>query len=193
LRQDQERWDEQYRRTGPPLEKKPNAFLRRNIGLLKTGRALDLAAGEGSNAIFLTRQGFTVEAVDISKVALQRARKLARSMRLKVQFHYADLDTYSLGRERYDLITDFYFLDRRLIPKIKKALNPGGYVVFETYTTDHPKLGLGGPHRPDHLLRPNELIRLFSDLRILLYREGIFRIDGRRKAIASLIAARDQK
>jgi hypothetical protein len=81
-----------------------------------------------------------------------------------------------------------YFLDRRLIPRIKKGLKKGGMVIFETYTTEQKELGTGGPGQTQYVLKPNELLRLFRDFHILFYREGVFKEGGKRRAIASLIA-----
>jgi tellurite methyltransferase len=187
VKSDPKRWDDQYRKKAPFPGAGANAFLKRNIHLLPRGRALDLAAGEGKNAVFLARHGFTVEAIDISKVGLREAKKLARECGVKIQTRAADLDRYPIDRERYDLITDFFFLSRRLIPRLKKGLKKGGRIVFETYLTEQRTLG-EGPKNPAYLLKPNELLRLFRDFRVLLYREGIFREGKSRKAVASLIA-----
>ena len=170
------------------VEGRPSSFLRRHIHLLRPGRALDLAAGEGRNAVFLAEHGFEVEAVDISNAALRKARALAKSRGVRVETILADLDSYPIEQGCYDLIADFYFLDRRLIPKMKKGLKKGGKVIFETYLTANKSLGFLGPKNPAYLLKPNELLRLFQGWRILLYREGIFKEGGGRKAIASLIA-----
>jgi tellurite methyltransferase len=169
-------------------EGKPSSFLRRHVHLLPPGRALDLAAGEGRNAVFLAEHGFDVEAIDISNAALRKARALARSRGVKIQTRIANLDFYPIEQGRYDLIANFYFLDRRLIPGIKQGAKKGGKVIFETYLTANKSHGLPGPENPAYLLKPNELLRLFQGWRILLYREGIFKEGGRRKAIASLIA-----
>jgi len=171
-----------------PEEGQPSSFLRRHVHLLPPGRAVDLAAGEGRNAVFLAEHGFEVEAVDISNAALRKARALARSRGVRIETILADLDSYPIERGRYDLIADFYFLDRRLIPKMKKGLKKGGKVIFETYLAANKSLGFPGPENPAYLLKPNELLRLFRGWRILLFREGIFKEGGRRKAIASLIA-----
>ncbi len=185
---DQERWDKRFREKEFTLGKEANPFLRRNIGLLPKGRALDIAAGEGRNAIFLAQHGFDVDAVDISRIGLRKAQKLAKETGVKIHTLLADLDTYQIERERYDLITNFYFLKRRLIPKMKKGLRKGGRVIFETYILEHRMLGTAGPKQAKYFLKPNELLRLFRGFRILLYREGIFKEGGRRKAVASLIA-----
>jgi tellurite methyltransferase len=188
LKKDKIKWDEKYRSKASAHGNKPNSFLKKHIRLLHRGKALDIAAGEGQNAVFLAQQGFEVEAVDISPIGLAKARKLASAWGLKIKTVQADLDDYKIEAGRYDLITNFYFLDRRLFPRIKRGLKKGGKIVFETYTTDHPTASGEGLMNPKYLLKPNELLERFRDLRILFYREGIFREGGRRKAIASLIA-----
>ena len=188
MKEDQKRWDKRYRERKPYLNRGANTILKKYLRSLPKGKALDLAAGEGRNAVFLAEHGFEAEAVDISPVAMSRARKLARARGVKIKAMAADLDTYRLPPGRYDLILNFYFLDRRLIPRIKKGLKNGGMVVFETYTTDQKKLGTGGPGETQFVLKPNELLRLFRGFHILFYREGVFREGGKRRAIASLIA-----
>ncbi len=191
MKADQKRWDEKFRGTRYSLGTEANPFLRRHIRLLPRGKALDVAAGEGKNAVFLAQRGFAVEAVDISKEGLSKARKLARAKGVKIKTVLADLDHHPIERERYDLITDFYFLDRRLIPRLKKGLKKGGKVVFETYLTEHSNICAEGPRNPKYLLKPNELLGLFGEFRILFYREGIFREGGKKKAVASLIAEKN--
>ncbi len=188
MERDRKRWDEKYRHPRPGPAKGVNPFLKRHIHSLPKGRALDLACGEAQNAVFLAQHVFEVEAIDISSVALQKAEERAKAKGVRIRPIAADLDTFRIEERRYDLIANFYFLDRRLIPKIKKGLKKGGRVIFETYLIDQRNLGTGGPRDPKYFLRPNELLRLFSDFRVLFYREGIFREGGRRKAIASLIA-----
>jgi len=188
VKADQERWDKRFRGKEFALGKEANPFLRRHIRLLPKGKALDIATGEGRNAIFLAQHGFDVDAVDISEAGLKKARKLAREGGVKIHTLVADLDAFEIGRDQYDLIGDFYFLKRKMVPKIKKGLRKGGRVIFETYLDEQRHLGMMGPRNPKYLLKPNELLRLFEGFRVLFYREGVFREGGRRKAIASLIA-----
>jgi len=188
MKANQKRWNERFGRKEFALGKEPNPFLKKHIHLLTKGRALDIAAGEGRNAILLAQHGFEVDAVDISSMGLKKTRKLAREKGVKINTFLVDLDQYSIEKERYDLIANFYFLKRRLIPRIKKGLKKEGRVIFETYLLEHRTLGAGGPKQAKYLLKPNELLRLFKDFRILFYREGIFREGGKKKAVASLIA-----
>ena len=188
MKTDQKRWDTRFGKTGFALGKDPNPFLKKHIRLLPKGKALDIAAGEGRNAVFLAQQGFDVDAVDISEEGLKKAQKLAREKGVKINTSLIDLDQYPIGKEQYDLIANFYYLKRRLIPRIKKGLKKGGKVIFETYLLEHRTLGTGGPKQAKYFLKPNELLRLFKDFRILFYREGIFKEGGKKKAVASIIA-----
>jgi SAM-dependent methyltransferase len=188
MKTDQKRWNDRFGKREFALGKEPNPFLKKHIRLLSKGRALDIASGEGRNAVFLAQNGFEVDAVDISEKGVRKAKKLAREKGVKMNTFLVDLDQYPIEKERYDLIANFYFLRRRLIPRIKKGLKKGGRVVFETYLLEHRTLGKGGPKQAKYFLKPNELLRLFEDFRILFYREGIFRKGGKRKAVASLIA-----
>jgi len=188
MKTDQERWDKRYRARESVPGKEANLFLRRYIRHLPKGKALDIAAGEGRNAVFLAQHGFEVDAVDISPIALANAKRLAKQAGVKIRPCLADLDRFLIAEEHYDLIADFYFLSRRLISRIKKGLRKGGKVIFETYLIDQRDLGTGGPRDPKYFLKHNELLRLFKGFRILIYREGIFKEHGKRRAIASLIA-----
>ncbi len=188
MKSDQKRWDERFKKKEFALGKEPNPFLKKHTHLLPKGKALDMATGEGRNAVFLAQHGFEVDAVDISEKGLKKAQKLAKEKGAKINTFLIDLDQYQIQKERYDLIANFYFLRRRLIPRIKKGLKKGGTVIFETYLLEHRTLGTGGPKQAKYFLKPNELLRLFKNFRILFYREGIFKEGGKKKAVASLIA-----
>ncbi len=188
MKEDQRRWDKRYRELRPDLNQGANMILRKYLRFLAKGKALDLAAGEGRNAVFLAEHGFEAEAIDISPIAISRAQKLAKARGVRIQAIAVDLDAYPIPAGQYDLILNFYFLDRNLIPRIKKGLKNGGTVVFETYTAEQKKLGTGGPGQTQYLLKPNELLLLFREFHVLFYREGVFREGGKRRAIASLIA-----
>ncbi len=184
---DRERWDERYGREGYIYGKEPLDFLKDNIDLLPRGKALVLAMGEGRNAVFLAENGFDVEGCDISAAAVEKAKKLAAKNDVSIKAFEADLEDYTLARERYDLITNFYYLQRDLIPQMKAALKPGGVVLMETYTVNNFELFRRGPRKREYLLKENELLRLFMDtgMKIIFYREMIINDE---RAIASIIA-----
>jgi len=180
-------WNERYSARDPSQPREASALLKSLLPLLPTGRALDLACGEGRNALYLAEKGYSVDAIDSSLVAIERNRKFAEERQLKINYIHEDLETISLPPDTYDLILNFYYLQRPLVPSIESALKKGGVVLFETYTTEQREIG---PQRnPDYLLGPNELLAMFKNLHLFFYREGIFDEDG-RKAIASLAAKR---
>ena len=121
----------------------PAGFLVTNRHLLPAGRVLDLAMGAGRNTVYLAKEGFTSEGIDISSEAIEKALTLAENEGVKITAIVADLENgYRLAPSAYDLIICFYYLHRPLIPEIRGALKPGGVVVYETYITDQAEWGL---------------------------------------------------
>ncbi len=180
-------WDKRYSANPFPQLREPSALLAELLPTLPGGKALDLACGEGRNAFFLARSGYVVDAIDSSQVVIERDKVVVDEEGVAVNFIHADLEGYTIPPSTYDLIINFYYLQRSLIPSIKTALKRGGIVLFETYTVEQVEMG---PQRNRaYLLQPNELLKMFGDLHILFYREGVIEEDG-KKAIASLAAKR---
>jgi SAM-dependent methyltransferase len=171
---DQVRWDRQH--AAGHGSDHASGFLKEILlsdsWPIPRGRALDIATGKGRNAIFLAEQGFDVVAIDVSPVALDEARQRAAGKSLSISWQQADLERIELPEATYDLVVDFNYLQRSLIPQIKAALKPGGHAIFETYLIGQEILG--HPKNPAYLLRHNELLELFRDFRVLCYREGQF-------------------
>ena len=183
--QDKIFWDKKYETEAYIFGKEPVGFLRDHIDLLPRGKALDIAMGEGRNAVFLAKNGFDVDGCDISEIAVKKALDLAKENNVKIHTFVADLETYKLPQNTYDVIACFYYLQRDLVPQMKEALKPGGMIIYETYTIENLELGFEGPKNKDYLLKPNELLDLFKDFKIIYYRELVL---NNKKAIASLIA-----
>ncbi|MBI2358834.1 MAG: class I SAM-dependent methyltransferase [Deltaproteobacteria bacterium] len=121
--------------------------------------------------------GTQVEAIDISEDALAEAGRRAAEKNVRIAFRQADLDNIELPEAVYDLVININFLQRSLVPKIKKALKIGGRVIFETYLIDQQTIG--HPKNPAYLLGHGELLGLFSDFRVFCYREGKFTEAGK--------------
>lgn len=156
----------------------------------KPGLALDVAGGVGRHAIWLARQGWSVKLVDVSEVGIELAKKNAEhalsagGKETLLSAEVADLNSaHDLGREQYDLVLVFYYLQRELFPALISALKPGGILIYKTYTTEQRRFG--GPSHPMFLLEPNELLRAFSSLRILHYHETMT-----EKGVAELVAVK---
>ena len=178
------RWNAVFDTKGYVYGKEPAGFLRENIAILPVGRALDIAMGEGRNAVFLAKKGYQVEGVDISDVALNKARRLARDSGVSLELHNADLQHYRIKPNSYELIVNIQYLQRSLVPQIKSGLKRGGAIVFESYTVDQLKNPEGQSMSREMLLEPDELKELFRDFKIMVYRVTN---DG-KEAVASLVA-----
>ena len=184
MNHDRDRWNAKHRRKAGGSA--PAAVIRRFWRHAPGGRALDIAAGAGRNARYLAAQGFRVDAVDISDVALCAIRDRPPNLRPVC----ADLESFDIRPETYNLIVNIRFLKRRLFPQILAGLVPGGLLIFESYLA-----GSGpeycAPSCRDYLLGPNELLHAFLPLHILYYREARL-MEGRRPFYAAtLVAARE--
>ena len=181
---DRKRWDSIYNRGSYVYGKEPAPFLFENIQLLPIGRALDIAMGEGRNAVFLAKKGFRVDGVDLSDVAIRKAKRLARENHVTIATINADLNTYVIKPDSYEVIVNIDFLLRPLISQIKRGLKHGGVVVFESDTEDQLK-NPGGEHTPkEYLLKKGELKDFFKDFKIIVYKE----VNDGKEAKAQLIA-----
>jgi len=183
-------WDERYRTEEAVPERGPAEFLVEHRQLLPPGgRALDVAMGTGRNALYLASLGYEVTGIDVSGVAVERCLAEAERRGLRVQAVQADLASYRLTPQTYDVVIDFYYLQRDLAPALVAAPRPGGVLVFESFTTEQRRFGWG-PVQDDFLLRPGELRSLFAGLEELVYREGVVESQSGRgpKAVAGLVA-----
>ena len=154
-------------------------------GHARPWRALDLAMGEGRHAVPLAEAGFVTYGVDVSLTRLQTARRLLRERGLDALQWAADLDSYPLPAGQFDLLFCTRFLLRARWDDLKRSVRPGGFVLYETFTTGQIARGFGpsansgpsrarsrgGPSSPDHLLEPGELQAAFADWTVCHYEE----------------------
>ncbi|WP_345986930.1 methyltransferase domain-containing protein [Sulfurimonas sp. HSL1-2] len=166
---DKEKWDKKYTEMEGLLERRPpSELVSKHAAEAPGARALDLACGGGRHSLYLADRGFTVDAVDISTVALAALREKADLGHINLI--EADLDTFVPDAGAYDMIVKTNFLDRDLIGRAKAALRPGGIMVVETYMADE---GNEKPDsNPDFLLQKEELKSLFGEgFTVLEYKE----------------------
>jgi len=181
-------WDKKYgERSHSSLQ--PDPFLASAYGefLFGTtpGLALDVAGGVGRHSIWLAQRGWRVKLLDISEVGIQQAMENAKrsGTASSISADICDLNTMQdLGREQYDLVVVFFFLQRELFPALLDVIKPGGILIYKTYTTEQKNFS-GGPSHPMFLLEPNELLHAFRSMRVLHYHETI-----QEKGVAELVA-----
>jgi SAM-dependent methyltransferase len=172
-----------------PRPDPPSAFVARWAAALSRAippprRALDVAMGRGRHSETLAAAGFEVFGVDNRSDAVRDAVRTARARGSVVHGWVADLTHAGLPRECFELVLVARYLQRDLLPAIKAAAVPGGFIVYETFTVRQRELGRP-PRSPEHLLEPGELRSYFEDCELLFYEEVV---GG--DAVARLVARR---
>lgn len=161
------KWDKRYAEPGYRMGDGPKRFLVELQGLLpRRGTVLDLGCGEGQNLVWLAGRGLKGTGVDISSVGLKKARALAEAVEVQLELIAADLDTWSPGERTWDVVVCSHLLIRDLVPRMRRALAPGGVVLMELVME-------GGPLDPRYCVEPNEVLRWWIDHRVVHYRETV--------------------
>jgi SAM-dependent methyltransferase len=187
-----ESWDAKY--AGPDYlwSEKPNRFLVAELDGAAPGRALDLACGEGRNAVWLAQQGWRVTGVDFSGVALAKAAALAESCGVEVEWVAADLLDYRPPAE-FDLVIVFYLqvpADERslMLGRAAEALAPGGTLLVVGHDLLNLTEGHGGPQVPEVLYTPDDVVGDVPGL-VVERAERVRRPVGEAEAIDVLVRA----
>jgi SAM-dependent methyltransferase len=174
-------WDEHYGQT-EKLDFAPVPLLVELAEQLTPGRALDLACGVGRNALYLAGLGWRVVAVDGSRTAIRILRDRSARIGVAVESHIANLenDGFAIEPDGYDLICDFFYLQRDLFGRIREGVRPGGVFTAEIHLRQNVA--------QEFVVEPGELRAEFSGWKILYYSEGARMGHGR--PTARLIARR---
>jgi SAM-dependent methyltransferase len=129
--------------------------------------------GEGRNAVFLARKGYHVTGVDISSVAVRKARMLAREFGVRINVVISSIENYKVKKGTLDAIICFYYVDRKLNKKLISWLKPGGILIYEAYTDLQMSVRSNIKQSKDYLLREHELLKMFPGMTILKYEEPL--------------------
>ena len=160
-------WDERYAASGLLWSATPNQFVEAELSRLRPGRALDLAAGEGRNALWLAERGWEVTAVDFSLVGLDKGRALQerhpRGRDLHVDWVHADALTYEGGAVPFDLSVVAYLQlvadeRRTAVRRAFGALRVGGTFFLVAHDSTNLTEGTGGPTDPSVLYTAEEVL-----------------------------------
>ncbi|HYW46102.1 MAG TPA: methyltransferase domain-containing protein [Bryobacteraceae bacterium] len=178
-------WDQHYSNAAN-LELLPAPLLVEAAGLLPPGRALDIASGPGRNALYLASLGWKVTAVDSSPVAISILRRRAVGLAVDVRRANLEAGEFQILPEAYDLICDFFYLQRRLFPHIREGVRLGGVFAAAIHLVDDTP-GLR-PRNPAYLMQPGELRAEFAAWKILYYSEGAE--PDRTRRVARILARR---
>ena len=186
------RWNGKYLRGEFP-DAEPSALLAGAVENVTPGYALDLASGNGRHSIYLAERGWEVTAVDGASAATLLLQERADAMKLGMRILTADLalGEFQIELRTYDLICNFYYLQRNLFPGIREGIVEGGLFVAAIHMQDDsPDIP---PMNPDYLLSPGELRLEFDSWDILHYHEGKPQESAHKRLTAELIARRPSK
>ena len=167
-----------------PSAFRPSRFLVDMVQHRKPGTALDIGSGNGRNSLYLAQKGWTVTAVDLSRVGLDQTRYTAQRLGVKVQTVDSDIHRFDFGHNRWDLILliDFPFAYQKLLPRIREGLRPGGWILIES-VSQREREELKKSHEQHGKLsytfmRRADLDRAFAGFRVLHDESGYFATPG---------------
>lgn len=188
---EREIWDRRYAEGEYRPRPNPSPFLEQWLERVPRGRALDIACGAGRNALLLAENGFDVDAVDVSEVAVRMARAEAAKRKLDINWHVSDVDEFPIAEHSYQLITVFRYRNPNLWPRLIHGLADGGWLIVEHHfkTT----AAVVGPTTERFRLDPQELLEAFaSALRVIHFTEDVEPADDPAfsYAIARLVAVK---
>jgi 2-polyprenyl-3-methyl-5-hydroxy-6-metoxy-1,4-benzoquinol methylase len=191
-------WDARYAELELVSTVAPNRFLVEIADDLMPGRALDLAAGAGRNAVWLARQGWEVTAVDFSGEGLRRAEALAAHHGVKIATVRADLIEYSPPAQAFDLVALAYLQvpehwQARVITAAATAVAPAGTLLVVAHDRANLERGYGGPSRLEVLTTVDLVTAAITGLEIMraeIAERPVDTPEGERIALDTLVVAR---
>jgi SAM-dependent methyltransferase len=188
-----EKWNERYARPDREwLPEAPAEWLVEHAALLGGGgRALDVACGDGRNALYLAQLGYMVDAIDVSDVAIGALRRAVeqRGLAMTIAPQVVDLEREPLPAGPYDVIVTLNFLQRDLFGPLQDALAPAGLLLYETLGRAHVD-ELGRSFNPAYLLEEGELLRALDRLEVLDHFDGVAERPGGARGVGSIVARR---
>jgi SAM-dependent methyltransferase len=156
-------WDERYAGDDLVWSAEPNRFLVAEVEALPRGRALDLACGEGRNAVWLAERGWDVTGVDFSNVGLDKARRLGDARGVSVHWELADVTEYTPAPESFGLVIVMYLhlpeaARRVAFGHAAAAVAAGGTLLVVGHDITNPSEGWGGPSDAAVLYGPDDVV-----------------------------------
>lgn len=178
----QNQWDERYAGQEYVYGTQPNIFLKEKLSLLKPGRILFPAEGEGRNAVYAAKQGWETYAFDQSIEAKKKAVQLAENNNVSINYSVLSFEDWNPESEKYDCIAlIFVHLPEELRKQVHtcafKALKPGGLLILEAFTVNQLTRASGGPKTTDLLFTQDQLESDFSNLAQLKISETQVQLD----------------
>lgn len=179
-------WERRYKEGFYPSSLEAHWLLKEFCEHIPFPPVLEIAMGVGRDTLFLAEKGYETVGIDISMEALKNAKVRLNSRKLEnVLLIKADALRLPFKDESFGCVVIFYFLLREAIEEIKMMLKKGGLVIYETFLKRQNMVDRW--RNPQYLLDDGELLFLFRDFACIFYEEGLFKIEGKLKAIARFV------
>jgi len=207
-----EKWDQRYAEEEFAYGEQPNNFLQQQLSLLKPGKILFPAEGEGRNAVFAAGLGWAVSAFDISIEGQKKALKLAEKKQVTIDYQVGELQELNYTADQFDVIALIYAhfpanIKSLVHQTLDKYLNTGGLIIFEAFSKSHLNYlakdeKMGGPRDIESLFSLEEIKTDFNNYEILElleteihlnegpYHSGqgsVIRFVGRKKLVGAIV------
>lgn len=196
-----EQWNQRYSAKELIWTAKANRFVMEQTADLAPGLALDFGAGECRNAVWLAEQGWQVQAIDISDVAMDKGQQLAskRGVADKIHFQAADVGDYQPEADHFDLVMLIYLQMPMaklapIVARAARALKVGGTFLLVAHDSSNIQHGYGGPQNPDMLYSSEQVLDALGE-RLQIEESGVVERpvtteDGTKIALDCLVRAR---
>lgn len=172
-----ERWNERYSKQEFAYGEEPNNYLKEQLEKFTVGTILFPAEGEGRNAVFAAKLGWTVSAFDISAQGKNKALRLAESNNVKIDYQVGELNSLNYADNHFDAVALIYAhfpaaIKSQLHKALSKLLRKDGVIIFEAFSKKHLEYAtvnekVGGPKDLDQLFSIEEIKSDFENFEIL--------------------------
>ena len=174
-------WDNRYSQDEFAYGKEPNVFIKEKLPLLKTGKILFPAEGEGRNSVYAAQLGWDVSAFDYSTKGKERADDLAKSKNVKIKYTVSGFLNECYKPNEFDAIclTFVHFepeIKTEMHKRLDRYLKPGGYIVLEAFSKEHSEINkinptVGGPPNANLMYSMDEIKHDFVNYEIIELRK----------------------
>ncbi len=193
-------WDDRYSSGNYIYGTQPNRFFEEQINQFEPGRLLLPAEGEGRNAIYAAREGWKVDAFDISAKGRKKALELAKRNHVTINYTISKYKDFEITKEYYDVIALIYAhvhksKRRHIHRKLLAGLKPGGHLILEAFSKEQLGNKSGGPKDIEMLYDLDELLEDFSELQVKHGHDGEIELEEGKhhEGTANLIQLLAQK
>lgn len=181
------RWNERYANEEFAYGEEPNNYLKEQLTKLDTGKILFPAEGEGRNAVFAAKSGWTVSAFDISNEGLKKALHLAEKNNVSIDYQIGELQALNYQEEQFYAIALIYAhfpanIKSQLHKELDKYLRKGGIIIFEAFSKNHldylaKNEKVGGPKDIQSLFSIEEIEADFNNYEIIELEEMVIHLN----------------